>query len=747
MCKAVIIGLLTGLLGIAISFIPFVSRFEENTDLDLLFKLRGVRQPPPEVVIIDIDKHSTDALNLPDDPEKWPRSFHASLTEKLTKLGASLIVFDVFFNEPSSAEDDNLFAKVINNTSNVVLCESIRKKAIPFASEKGSTNGNVYIESLVQPISLFAQSALASAPFPLPKVPAKVSQYWTFKTSCGDMPTLPVVAFQIFALTQYNKFLQLLEKFDPSEIDKLPHSKDEIIRSKKVVKIINILRELFKKNPTLAGKMIEELEKPQPLSVDEERILKSLIKIYQGSDSRYLNFYGPPSAIDTIPYYQVLQLSERPDIKRKPIQFDGKVVFVGSTGNLSLQKDGFYTVFSQSSGFDLSGVEIAATAFANLLEDMPIQSLHLYNYLVVIFLWGLAIGAFCRILPLIISAVSVIGISAVYLIITFHQFKTTGIWYPLVIPLFFQAPLAFLGSTVCKYISTDRERKNIRTAFKYYVPDEIASQLSKNITGLKTHNQLVYGTCLSTDAENYTSLSEAMNLKELRSLMNKYYEAISGPIKQHGGIVTNIVGDSALAIWVTTPPDETRRKQACISALEIEREVHRFNQSFSLFMPLLTRIGLHSGQVLLGNVGAIDHYEYSLVGDIVNTTTRIEGLNKYLGTRILASEEVITQLDDFSIRELGKFLLVGKSKPLVLYELLCLKEESNQQQRDLCLFFLEALDAFKRQSWYEAMGKFYKLIRTYGEDGPSQFFLTLCKEYREKKFDESWDGIIRMDKK
>lgn len=136
MRKAVIAGLLTSLLGIMISFIPFVSNVEENIDLDLLFKLRGPRQPPPEVVIVNIDKYSADRLNLPDDPDKLPRSFHASLIEKLTKLGASVIVFDIFFKEPSSAEDDNLFAKVINNTSNVVLFESIRKKTIPFASEK-----------------------------------------------------------------------------------------------------------------------------------------------------------------------------------------------------------------------------------------------------------------------------------------------------------------------------------------------------------------------------------------------------------------------------------------------------------------------------------------------------------------------------------------------------------------------------------------------------------------------------------
>lgn len=744
-----ILGLFTGILGIIISFIPFTSSLEENIDLSLLFRLRGPRQTPQEVVIVNMDKYSVEKLNLPDNPEKWPRSFHALVVDNLVKLGATVIAFDIFFGEPTSANNDNAFAKAIDNASNVVLCESLKKETIPLSYDNGSSRGDAYVVKLVQPIPLLARSALASAPFPLPKVPVKTSQYWTFKTSAGDKPTFPVVIFQAFALTQYNEFIQLLEKFYPSGTDKLPHSKDEIFGSKSIINVIHILRDILKNKPHIAKKMIEALEelRPSPADAGKNQVLKSLIKIYHGCDCRYLNFYGPPYTITTIPYYQILQLSEEIDAKQKPPYFHGKVVFVGTSGNLhSAQKDGFYTVFSQSDGSDLSGVEIAATAFANLLEDMPVQPLKFWEYLAVIFLWGAAIGILCHVFSSLISAVSVAGIIVVYFIIVLHQFKTTGIWYPLTIPLFFQVPLAFFSGMACKYTDTNKERRNIRTAFKYYIPDEIVDQLSKNITELKTHNQLVYGTCLSTDAEQYTSLSETMSPKELRIFLNKYYEAIFEPIKQHGGVITNIVGDSVLALWVAMHQDETRRKQACISAFDIKGRVHQFNQSSPL-KQLPTRIGLHSGHILLGNVGAIDHYEYRPIGDIVNTATRIEGLNKYLGTRILASEEVITQLDDFFTRELGKFLFVGKSKPLEIYELICLKEESNQQQRDLCLFFSEALDAFKKQAWCEAIEKFYKLIRMYGEDGPSLFFLALCKKNREKKFGKSWNGVICMRKK
>ncbi len=263
---------------------------------------------------------------------------------------------------------------------------------------------------------------------------------------------------------------------------------------------------------------------------------------------------------------------------------------------------------------------------------------------------------------------------------------------------------------------------------------------------IKTSSQIVYGTCLSTDAEQYTTFSEIMDPKELSSFMNQYYEAVFEPVKQHGGIVSDVKGDSMLAIWATAHPDAALRNQACLAALDIASAVHRFKQS-SDTLQLPTRIGLHSGNMSLGTIGAIDHYEYRAVGDIVNTASRIEGLNKYLGTRILLSEEVLYDLDDFLTRECGKFLLVGKSKPIVVHELICRIEESNEEKRSLCGMFAEALSAYRRQSWAEAIEILHKSMKTYPEDGPSIFYLKLCKKYRENPPGEIRNGLVYLNEK
>ena len=201
-----------------------------------------------------------------------------------------------------------------------------------------------------------------------------------------------------------------------------------------------------------------------------------------------------------------------------------------------------------------------------------------------------------------------------------------------------------------------------------------------------------------------------------------------------------------LAIWATAQPDSALRTQACLTALDIAGVVQRFNQSHDN-LKLPTRIGLHSGYMLLGNIGAINHYEYTPIGDIVNTASRIEGLNKYLGTRIVLSEEVLYQLDGFLTRELGKFLLVGKSKPVVVYELICRIGESSEQQRRLCAIFNIALNAFKMQSWEEAIKGFNESMEINGEDGPSIFYLKLCEKYKENPPGEMWDGLVSLDNK
>lgn len=259
-------------------------------------------------------------------------------------------------------------------------------------------------------------------------------------------------------------------------------------------------------------------------------------------------------------------------------------------------------------------------------------------------------------------------------------------------------------------------------------------------------SQIVSGVCLNTDAERYTTLSENMDPEELSRFLNRYYETIFKPVKQYGGLVSDVIGDSMMAIWVASNSEINIREQACLAALDIVRTMSQFNKS-STMLSLPTRIGLHFGRMSLGKIGAIDHYEYRPVGDIVNTASRLEGLNKYLGTKILVSQEAHEQIDGILMRGLGKFLLSGKSKPLSVYELICREEESSEEKNRLCQIFSEALRAFWRQSWDAAIEMFHEAMEIDGEDGPSIFYSKLCENYKNNPPGENWSGLVYFKKK
>ena len=130
MKKAVIGGLLTGIFGLIL--IPFMCDMEEDMGLNLLFKFRGQRAVPHDIVVVTLDRVSARSLDLPPEPYKWPRSLHARLVDNLARQGARVIAFDMIFKEPGPPDMDNQFAEVIGNAENVVLCEQLDKDTIPW---------------------------------------------------------------------------------------------------------------------------------------------------------------------------------------------------------------------------------------------------------------------------------------------------------------------------------------------------------------------------------------------------------------------------------------------------------------------------------------------------------------------------------------------------------------------------------------------------------------------------------------
>jgi adenylate cyclase len=738
-----------GLLGIIASVIPVLSGAEENVGLHLLYVWRGPAEVKADVVVVAIDNESAQALNLPLAANKWPRSIHARLLERLAARQASVIAFDLLFHEPQDAINDQRFAAAMKNAGNVLLTQTIDRQTMPISDSGGTRATYANIERMVSAMPLLANAAAGQAPFPLPKVPVKLNQFWCFRAGSGDMPTLPVVALHVHAKDAVVGLIHLLREVDADSAGTLPIPQDDAIDARTVAQRIRPLHALFEKDPTLASRALERLDSypADKIPATTVRMIRTLIQLHGQEKSRYLNLYGPHETIRTLSYYRVVSDSETSLTDDERAFLRHAAVFVGQTeSNWIKTHDGFYTDFTGKSGQDISGVEIAATAFANLLENKSVHPLSPQTGAMLLMAWGILAGMIGFHFSSALSATGLLLLNGIYCWVAFFQFKSNGAWYPLIVPMVVQTPAAFIAGLVWKYRKATVDRKNIREAFGYYLPDEVVDRLSANTKEVSLGGQVFYGICLFTDAQNYTPLSESMDPDSLTRLMNAYYEAIFKPIKVNGGLVLQVVGDSVLAIWTAPEPRRELKRAACRAAIEITTSVNQFNRRAGPHA-LPTRIGIHAGEILLGSIGAMDHFEYRPVGDIVNTASRLEGLNKFLGTWMLASNEVIDPDGGCPSRPVGGFVFKGKSQPVLVYELLPQDKRSSEPQTEVYRMFSSGLDAFRNRRWDEADQFFNHALQIDATDGPSLFYRQRCREFQELPPDGDWDGAVRLKQK
>lgn len=733
--KGLMLGLLIGLFGILLAVSPAGRWLEEDIGLPWLFKLRGQRATPSEVVVVSMDSRSSQQLGLPNKPRKWPRSLHGKLVNNLAANGATTIAFDVIFDEERDKTDNLLFASAIRRAQNVILYQYLKKQ--PIYQEDSNRKQQVIgiTEQLIPPIPILRDAALGLSLFPLPKVPARINHFNLFQPAMGNQATLPVLAQLAHSLDEYEIIARLLKTRVTDGASQLPDNRSEIIAQHQLHSLASGLRKLFLQHAGQVSSLLQQSDGPQPSS----QKLQALIKTFSRPDSAYLNFYGPPGSITTIPYYKVLQAGAG------SLNVQGKAVFVGFAEEfLPEQADAFYTAFTDpQSGLDISGVEIAATAFANLLDNSVIKAASPMTDIAILLCWGVLLGFSLRILPGQLALPAAIISTALYGGLVYQQFTEHFFWLPFTIPLLIQAPLLVVISLAWQYQDSQRERHNIREAFGYHLPVDVVDQLAQGMNHITDTGQHVYGIVMSTDAERYTSLSERLAPAELRNLINRYYATLFSPIRKAGGVVSDVVGDAALAIWPSSQPDVQKRQQACQAAIDIVKAVDELNKDKAQHA-LPTRLGLHYGEVVMGHVGAVDHYEYRAVGDIVNTATRIEGLNKLLGTRIIVSEQVLEGVVGFVTRELGKFILLGKQQALTLYELIDYSDQG-YTSTDYTLFE-QAVHCYQNGSPDEARRLFEEFISLYGEDGPSQYYLALINDNIINEPTETY-GVIKLTHK
>ncbi len=514
--KGLYLGLLVSFIGSILSWVPYGLDLEERYGLPWLFSFRGPQRSPPEVLIVAVDSRSAKSMGWPEKPDRWPRTRHAQLTDALTRSCARVIVYDLFFRTPRSVVEDDVFAHAIRNAGNVVLVGHLGiadDEALPQTHQAN-------IQTTYLPVPALGEAAVAITAFPLPNAPEGVTGFWAFKTSAGDTPTLPTVAFQIYALDVYEEFLHLLKKVNPREAARLPANKKQVIASKGTIDVALQLREMFRSAPQMGGQLLAELDdiSDRQLALEKKQTIRGLVNLYQSDDWRYLNFYGPPRSITTINYPVAMELAASASKCNERNIFSGKVIFIGISETSSVEqkdKDIFDTVFTDPSGLKLSGVEIAATAVANLIEDKPVRRLDSLASLGIVIGWGLLVAIVWR--SFVTSMAFLISLAGTlsYLGATVYAFKAAGMWLPVAVPL-----LQLLCGTTLAIARNRKELEEhvnaIRHTLTEWLPPVAIDQIVASPEIVRRASGLVYGACMHTDVAGFTSVSERIDPITLR---------------------------------------------------------------------------------------------------------------------------------------------------------------------------------------------------------------------------------------
>jgi len=740
--KGLIAGTVTAVVGVLLGLTPLGASFEQSVGLSWLFKLRGPIQAPGDVVVVAIDDQTGSHLGVSKLPREWPRSMHGRLVENLTRLGASAIVFDMDFQQPKLAEDDAAFGKAVADSGRVVLVEKLVGKRQKLMTSSGKQTGSVWVEQLALPIPALAATARGLGPFPLPKVQVAVHQFWAFKQSVGAA-TMPATALQIHLMPFYPHLARLLEKAGVSA----PPLLGDSARASEMLAFMRKLRSVFNKNPELGKTLRAMLANENNLdipSADRPRV-EALVGLYEGDDQRYLNFYGPPGSITTIPYHLVAD-QRKTDSEIKIPDLTGKVVFVGFSDLYDPgQPDRFYTVFTNDDGVDLSGVEIAATAYGNLLTDRSLHPPSILGEIIIVTMFGAIVGAIAYLLPAIAGVPLVLILAAGYGAGAQQIFAKADVWLPLAIPMLVQLPLALFGGLVVQYFLERGKKTRATRAIGLYLPEHLARDFTEKNLDQSALNRVTYSVCFASDMAGFTTISETLKPKELASFLNDYFETLSEPLRRQGVDVIEFRADGIMCAWTAEQPEPGIRRKALLAGLEAIEAIDGFKKRYPQF-PQSLRIGVEDGMAYVGHAGGGGHFVYSIVGDCANTAARIEGLNKHLHTQLLASGSAMEGVEGFLCRFLGEFRFVGKTDPLPILEVLALEKSANESQRRLCEDFAIAMEELRLGRWREAGEAFETILRDYPEDGPSRFHLGRCRRHEDVPLDESpW--VVNMDAK
>lgn len=400
-----------------------------------------------------------------------------------------------------------------------------------------------------------------------------------------------------------------------------------------------------------------------------------------------------------------------------------------------------------------NGPEHHIAVIENILRQ---DFLHRPWYFYIFELAGLAIGG--ALLCLLLSKAS--AVSSLIIVIATHgtlefvdRVYLFGKNYIFNLGVFhLQSAFIFIAMMLFKYFIEEREKREIKGAFQHYLNPSVINQLLESPGGLKLGGEKRELTVFFSDVRGFTSISEVLSPEALANLLNEYFTPMTNIVLNSGGLLDKYIGDALMAVWGAPLPINDHADRALDSALKMLDALDHLREGWKTrSLPTIDiGCGINTGPMVVGNMGSNQRFDYTVLGDAVNLGSRLEGITKEYGVRIICSDTTRKDLknpDRFVLRELDWIKVKGKNEPVTIFEVMRFNPEEIEKTKKIKDLFESGLGKYRTREFEAAQASFIQILQIAPNDGPASIFLERCEHYINDPVHPEWDGIWVMKSK
>jgi len=427
-----------------------------------------------------------------------------------------------------------------------------------------------------------------------------------------------------------------------------------------------------------------------------------------------------------------------------PAQLKDKIVLIGTTapGLLDLRSTPVAEAFP--------GVEVHANMISGILDqNLKERPAYMLGAEVV---WILLIGiALSFLLPLFTPAKAILA-SALTLITTAGMslvvWQNGNVLMPVANSLLLIALLFALNMSYGYFVES-RTKHQITRLFGQYVPSKVVEEMAKHPESVSMEGESREMSILFSDVRGFTTISEGLDPKQLSLLMNEFLTPLSRDIYKYRGTIDKYMGDCIMAFWGAPLPDRDHARNAILAGIEMQASLRALQPHFRErgWPEIHVGVGINSGRVSVGNMGSEVRVAYTVMGDEVNLASRLESLTKHYGVGIIVGENTRNLVKEFLYRELDHVRVVGKDKPVAIYEPVALADHATKALHDEIRLFHEVRRLYRKQEWDQAELQLMNLQRMSPDTALYGIYTKRVINFRKNPPNADWDGVFDFQTK